>query len=203
MFGLHSPLLWRSLRSSASSFLSQLSARTLSGWWSERTSYSRVHSNGGFEETIEAAKAAWTRIKKNTALTFEDWLCISMALVIGQAAAMAASQMNRPYRPRDHAAINEWLNANDLWLSFHAALRVANHRHSHVVSRQICCRPRRHLGCPTFCKTDDGQFGHFPRLCTWISIHSYGLFFAVGHILLTEAKNHHPLVPLPDLGKPY
>jgi hypothetical protein len=84
----------------------------LSGWRSERTSYSRVHSNGGFEETIEAAKAAWTRIKKNTALTFEDWLCISMALVIGQAAAMAASQMNRPYGY--HAAINEWLNANDL-----------------------------------------------------------------------------------------
>jgi hypothetical protein len=87
-----------------------LSARTLSGWRSERTSYSRVHSNGGFEETIEAAKAAWTRIKKNTALTFEDWLCISMALVIGQAAAMAASQMNRPHGPRYHAAINEWLN---------------------------------------------------------------------------------------------
>jgi hypothetical protein len=37
-----------------------------------------------------------------------------MALVIGQAAAMAASQMNRPYGPRYHAAINEWLNANDL-----------------------------------------------------------------------------------------
>jgi hypothetical protein len=28
----------------------------------------RVHTNGGFEETIETAKAAWTRIKKNTAL---------------------------------------------------------------------------------------------------------------------------------------
>jgi hypothetical protein len=63
-----------------------LSARTLSGSWSQRTSYSRVHTEGGFEETIEAAKAAWTRIKKNTALTFEDWLCISMVLVIGQAA---------------------------------------------------------------------------------------------------------------------
>ena len=114
MFGFCYPLLWRSLRSSASSFLSHLSARTLSGWWSERTSYSRVHSNGGFEETIDAAKAARTRIKKNTALRFEDWLCISGALVIGQAAAMAASQMNRPYGPRHHAAINEWLNANDL-----------------------------------------------------------------------------------------
>jgi hypothetical protein len=114
MFGFCYPLLWRSLRSSASSFLSHLSARTLSGWWSERTSYSRVHSNGGFEETIDAAKAARTRIRKNTALTFEDWPCISRALVIGQAAAMAASQMNRPYGPRYHAAINQWLNANDL-----------------------------------------------------------------------------------------
>ena len=66
-----------------------ISARMLSGSWSERTSYSRVHTDGGFEETIEVAKTAWTWIKTNTALTFEDWLCISRALVIGQAAAMA------------------------------------------------------------------------------------------------------------------
>jgi hypothetical protein len=85
-FGLRSPLLRRSLRSSASSFLSHLSASSLSGWRSRRTSYSRVHTNGGFEETIEAAKAAWTRIKKNTALAFEDWLCICGVLVIGRAA---------------------------------------------------------------------------------------------------------------------
>src|ERR1700733_9670836 len=64
MFGLRSPLLWRRLRSSASSILSRLSARTLSGSWSQRTSYWRVHTDGGFEETIEAAKAAWTRIKE-------------------------------------------------------------------------------------------------------------------------------------------
>jgi hypothetical protein len=89
MFGLRSPLLRRRLRSSASSVLSRFSARTLSGSWSERTSYSRVHTDGGFEETIEVAKAAWTWIKTNTALTFEDWLCSSRALVIGQAAAMA------------------------------------------------------------------------------------------------------------------
>jgi hypothetical protein len=31
----------------------------LSGSWSERTFYSQVHSDDGFEETIEAAKAAW------------------------------------------------------------------------------------------------------------------------------------------------
>jgi hypothetical protein len=40
----------------------------------------RVHTDVGFEATIEVAKAAWTWIKTTTALTFEDWLCISKAM---------------------------------------------------------------------------------------------------------------------------
>jgi hypothetical protein len=80
------------------SILSRLSARTLPGSWSERTSYSRVHTKGGFEETIESRQGRLDADQdkhgtRRLALHFQG------AGDPGKLRAMAVSQMNRPYGP--------------------------------------------------------------------------------------------------------
>jgi hypothetical protein len=48
------------------------------------------------QAAIDAAKAAWLRIKDQSKPLYEDWICIGRALIAGRTQAMAKAGVNTP-----------------------------------------------------------------------------------------------------------
>ena len=60
-------------------------------------------------DTIEQARAAWSRIKSNGRKNFDDWCSIGRALIIGRSEALKFAASNRPVGSRYNAAMGAWL----------------------------------------------------------------------------------------------
>jgi len=63
-------------------------------------------------DTIAEAVAAWGRIKSRA--TFDDWVAVARALVIGRSSAMMAATSNKPMGGRYNKAFGAWLRGNGL-----------------------------------------------------------------------------------------
>lgn len=62
---------------------------------------------------IAAAKEAWQRLR-NSRASFDDWLAVGRALVIGRAECMKLAQANRPLGAKYNRAMGLWLAGNGL-----------------------------------------------------------------------------------------
>ena len=65
-------------------------------------------------DDIAAAQAAWTRLRANDRATFDDWIMVGRALVIGRAEAMKLAKTNKPLGSRYNRCMGRWLRQNGL-----------------------------------------------------------------------------------------
>jgi hypothetical protein len=61
------------------------------------------------DATIESGRAAWGRIKERHRVTWDDWLCVGRALVIGRIECMKAAGTNIPKGGKYNYVANQWL----------------------------------------------------------------------------------------------
>jgi hypothetical protein len=64
--------------------------------------------------TISEGRAAWQRIKDHTKASFDDWLTIGRALVVGKAQCLHQAGANRPYGPAYMRGMRAWLDSAGL-----------------------------------------------------------------------------------------
>jgi hypothetical protein len=62
------------------------------------------------DDAISAGRLAWQRIRERS--TFEDWLAIGEALIIGRTEAMAKAKTNKPLGAKYNRLVGSWLRAN-------------------------------------------------------------------------------------------
>jgi hypothetical protein len=65
-------------------------------------------------DAVTEGRKAWDRIRGRERTTWNDWLAVGNALIIGRAAALRASKANRPVGARYNLAMGEWLRDNGL-----------------------------------------------------------------------------------------
>lgn len=70
--------------------------------------------SGSANPAIEAAAAAWQRLKRSERSTFDDWLIIGRALVIGRAETIKAAKTNRPIGTTYNRLMGQWLRNSGL-----------------------------------------------------------------------------------------
>jgi hypothetical protein len=68
----------------------------------------------GDSGTIEAGRAAWTRLRDRDRATWTDWLDVARALAIGRTEALKAAGTNSPVGTRYNTAMGAWLRENGL-----------------------------------------------------------------------------------------
>ena len=64
------------------------------------------------DPTITAGRAAWQRLQDRERATWDDWIDVGKALIIGRATCMSIAQVNAPGGGRYNAAMNVWLADN-------------------------------------------------------------------------------------------
>lgn len=78
-------------------------------------SYLTVSSNGSSDtDQIAAGRDAWQRICQRTVSTFDDWVEVGRALVIGRAQCFKLAGTNRPFGKQYTAAMAIWLRDTGL-----------------------------------------------------------------------------------------
>jgi len=65
-------------------------------------------------DAVIAGKAAWRRLRDREKSSWEDWMLIAEALVVGRTRAMMTAQRNKPVGTLYVRAIGQWLKQNDL-----------------------------------------------------------------------------------------
>jgi hypothetical protein len=63
---------------------------------------------------IEAGQAAWKRLQERPKATWQDWLVVGQALVVGRAEVMQEASTNRPFGLRYSRLMKKWLTQNGL-----------------------------------------------------------------------------------------
>lgn len=58
--------------------------------------------------------AAWSRLRRPSAVTWDDWILVGEALAIGRAEVMRDTGSTRPIGSRYNKAFSEWLLAHGL-----------------------------------------------------------------------------------------
>lgn len=67
------------------------------------------------DATIDLGRAAWKRIQHHARKkSFEDWIKLGRALLVGRCEAMKAAGTNKPVGNRYNMAMNSWLTANGM-----------------------------------------------------------------------------------------
>jgi hypothetical protein len=64
------------------------------------------------QAAVAAGRAAWGRLRARERTTWDDWLAVGRALVIGREIAMALAKTNRPVGATYNRAMGEWLRQN-------------------------------------------------------------------------------------------
>jgi hypothetical protein len=64
-----------------------------------------------FQQTIQAGQAAWQRL--NDCQTWNDWLLVGEALLVGRSEAMTAARTNKPEGRRYNEEMAAWLKATN------------------------------------------------------------------------------------------
>jgi hypothetical protein len=65
-------------------------------------------------DAVSEGREAWTRLKDRERATWDDWIAVGKALIIGRASCMSMAQTNAPQGGRYKAAMNCWLADNGL-----------------------------------------------------------------------------------------
>jgi hypothetical protein len=66
------------------------------------------------EAAVNEGRAAWSRIKDREKATWDDWIAVGRALMIGRAACMSIANVNVPGGGRYNYAMQVWLDENGL-----------------------------------------------------------------------------------------
>jgi hypothetical protein len=120
------------------------------------------------DDVVTAGREAVSRIRDRARQSFDDWLLVGKALVVGRAACMAAAKVNVPNGTPYQKAIRRWLDdngfgdldtherTNAMWMAEHeheieawrmrltsVARRLANHPNTIVKHMKACSSPTR------------------------------------------------------------
>jgi hypothetical protein len=113
---------------------------------------------------ISEGREAWERIKERTKATFEDWMRIGRALIVGRTECMAKAKVNSPFGPAYQKHMRAWLDSNGLGdLDTHErtnAVHMIEHEAEittwrnrlNPVARRLCNHPNsvmKHIKCGT------------------------------------------------------
>jgi hypothetical protein len=60
-------------------------------------------------DTVEAGRLAWERIRESKRTSFDDWVSIGRALIVGRAWAMQMAKANRPVGTTYNRLMYRWL----------------------------------------------------------------------------------------------
>lgn len=60
-------------------------------------------------DTIEAGRLAWDRVRESKRTSFDDWIAIGRALIVGRAWAMQMAKANRPVGSKYNGLMYRWL----------------------------------------------------------------------------------------------
>jgi hypothetical protein len=113
---------------------------------------------------VSEGREAWQRIKERTKATFEDWMRIGRALIIGRTECMAKAKVNSPFGPAYQKHMRAWLDSNRLGdLDTHErtnAIHMIEHEAAittwrmrlNPAARRLCNHPNsvmKHIKCGT------------------------------------------------------
>src|SRR5258707_12370380 len=65
-------------------------------------------------DAVIAGRDAWQRLCRRDRASWNDWLAVGHALLIGRAACMQIAKANKPVGSRYNAAMGNWLRENGL-----------------------------------------------------------------------------------------
>ncbi len=65
-------------------------------------------------DAVIAGRDAWQRLCRRDRASWNDWLAVGHALLIGRAACMQIAKANKPVGSRYNAAVGNWLRENGL-----------------------------------------------------------------------------------------
>lgn len=60
-------------------------------------------------DEVSAGRAAWSRLRSRERTTWDDWLAVARALVIGREQALRLANRNTPHGKLYTAAMRHWL----------------------------------------------------------------------------------------------
>lgn len=64
-------------------------------------------------DQVAKGREAWQRLRTRDRATWDDWLTVARALILGRAAAMAAAKSNAPMGAKYNRLFGDWLRAHD------------------------------------------------------------------------------------------
>jgi hypothetical protein len=68
----------------------------------------------GADDAVAAGAVAWKRLNEHGRTSWDDWLTVARALLIGRTAAMQAAETNRAVGSKYNAAMGQWLRDHGL-----------------------------------------------------------------------------------------